>query len=71
MAMSETKKIGRPAVYEQPADLQIEAERYFAECESKGKNPTITGLAYSLGFESRQSFYDYVEKGEFSYIIKE
>jgi len=31
---------------------------------------TITGLALHLGFESRQSFYDYEEKPEFSYIIK-
>lgn len=31
---------------------------------------TITGLALFLGFESRQSIYDYSEKGEFSYIIK-
>lgn len=31
---------------------------------------TITGLALFLGFESRQSIYDYDEKGEFSYIIK-
>lgn len=31
---------------------------------------TISGLAYHLGFESRQSFYDYEEKPEFTYIIK-
>lgn len=31
---------------------------------------TITGLALHIGFESRQSIYDYEEKGEFSYIIK-
>jgi hypothetical protein len=34
------------------------------------KSVTITGLAYHLGFESRQSFYDYEEKPEYSYIIK-
>lgn len=37
------------------------------------RNPepaTITGLAYHLGFESRQSVYDYEKKGEFSYSIK-
>lgn len=33
-------------------------------------NPTITGLALHLGFESRQSFYDYEKEGEFSYAIK-
>lgn len=32
--------------------------------------PTITGLAYYLGFESRQSFYDYEKKKDFSYTIK-
>src|SRR4030042_2268038 len=32
--------------------------------------PTITGLCIHLGFESRQSFYDYEVKPEFSYIIK-
>jgi hypothetical protein len=31
---------------------------------------TITGLAIHLGFESRQSLYDYEKKEGFSYIIK-
>lgn len=31
---------------------------------------TITGLCIFLGFESRQSFYDYCEKGEFAYVLK-
>lgn len=31
---------------------------------------TITGLALFLGFESRQSIYDYAKNGQFSYIIK-
>lgn len=34
------------------------------------EQPTITGLAYFLGFESRQSFYDYEKEPEFSYTIK-
>ncbi|CAB4140100.1 DNA-packaging protein gp3, partial [uncultured Caudovirales phage] len=32
--------------------------------------PTITGLVLHLGFESRQSFYDYEEKPEFTYTVK-
>lgn len=32
--------------------------------------PTITGLCFFLGFESRQSFYDYEPKKDFSYTIK-
>lgn len=31
--------------------------------------PTITNLAFFLGFESRQSFYDYAKRENFSYII--
>lgn len=61
---------GRPAKFENASDMQIEAEKFFSECEAKNKRPTITGLCYSLGFESRQSFYDYEQNEEFSYIIK-
>lgn len=32
--------------------------------------PTITGLAYFLGFSSRQSFYDYEKNEKHSYTIK-
>ena len=32
--------------------------------------PTISGLAHFLGFESRQSFYDYEKKDGFSYTVK-
>jgi len=31
---------------------------------------TITGLALHLGFESRQSMYDYEKKDKFTYAIK-
>jgi hypothetical protein len=31
---------------------------------------TVSGLAFHLGFDSRQSLYDYEEKEEFSYIVK-
>jgi hypothetical protein len=31
---------------------------------------TITGLCIYIGFDSRQSFYDYEQKEEFAYIIK-
>lgn len=57
---------GRPATYTDPGELQANCEEYFAQDGKK----TITGLAYHLGFEGRQSLYDYENKGEFSYIIK-
>src|SRR5690349_15911445 len=62
---------GRPAIYETPESLEKAVQEYFEGGYLKiGSKWTITGLAYHLGFESRQSFYDYEEKKEFSYIIK-
>ncbi|HYE53674.1 MAG TPA: terminase small subunit [Chitinophagaceae bacterium] len=34
------------------------------------ESATVTGLALFLGFESRQSLYDYEKNEEFSYIVK-
>lgn len=57
---------GRPRLFSKKADLEKAISLYF-ETEEKY---TITGLAYHLGFESRQSFYDYEKDGRFSYTIK-
>jgi len=61
---------GRYPFFESPELLQQAIDLYFKTCEAEKKQPTITRLAYDLGFESRQSFYDYEEKPQFSYIIK-
>lgn len=63
-------EFGRPAMYETPALMQQAIELYLATCKAESKKPTITRLALALGFESRQSFYDYEEKPDFSYMIK-
>lgn len=60
-------KLGRPREYKTAADLEARIEEYFEENEDAY---TISGLALFLGFESRQSFYDYEKNGEFSYTIK-
>jgi len=77
--------LGRPPAFDTPEALQGEIDRYFKEgvkvkivIVGKPPNqqvievevPTITGLAYFIGFESRQSFYDYEEKPAFTYTIK-
>ena len=36
---------------------------------TNGKKPTVSGLAYFLGFASRQSMYDYEKREGFSYIV--
>lgn len=84
-AKAENKPFGRPALFKSPEQLQKKIDQYFKEgCKKKKKPikigndikmmdveiPTISGLAYFLGFESRQSFYDYENKPDFSYTIK-
>jgi len=76
---------GRPPVFKTPEEMQEQIAGYFIGGMKKrqivvGKGedkhvveipiPTITGLCLYLGFDSRQSFYDYEEKDEFSYTIK-
>lgn len=76
---------GQPPIYDSPEVLQERIEDYFESGVKKktiivgrGENkeavevevPTITGLALYLGFESRQSFYDYEKREGFSYTIK-
>lgn len=76
---------GRPPIYDTPEELQEKIDLYFREgvkqktvVIGKAPNnyevqipvPTITGLCIFLGFESRQSFYDYEKREGFSYTIK-
>ena len=61
---------GRPAIFETNEQLEAKVNEYFINTDANNKPATITGLALYLGFESRQSFYDYEEKDEFSYTIK-
>lgn len=78
--------MSRPPKYETPEEMQKKAEEFFdsltvtemqenkeGEMEEvivSQKFPTITGLCLYLGFCSRQSFYDYAKKDEFSYTVK-
>lgn len=70
---------GQPPLYETVEQMTAVIDEYFASYQPNGDDapnpvlgfkPTITGLALYLGFESRQSLYDYKKKKEFSYIIK-
>lgn len=75
--------MARPSHYGSEDELSLKVEEYFifikGENITKGKkviwlrypeNVSVTGLALFLGFESRQSFYDYEKNEEFSYTIK-
>lgn len=61
---------GNVPYYHTPEEMQEKINAYIAECEDREDYVTITGLCYYLGFESRQSFYDYEKKEAFSYTVK-
>lgn len=67
---------GRPPKFETAEELEDQVKAYFESLKYTSEDvemmhpATITGLAYHLGFCSRQSFYDYENNGEFSYTIK-
>lgn len=72
---------GAPPFYDTPEALQLKIDEYFnggankrtIYTEERGYQIslyTLAGLAYFLGFESRQSLYDYEKRVEFSYQIK-
>lgn len=73
---------GRPPTYTDPIEMQKKIDEYFRGGMTKKTMytkdgdpyevpiPTITGLVLYLGFDGRQSFYDYEKKPEFSYTIK-
>ncbi|KKN25375.1 hypothetical protein LCGC14_0885350 [marine sediment metagenome] len=78
-------KLGNLAIYRTPAELQTKVDEYFESgvhirtviVGKKGdkkkievKLPTVVGLALYLGFNSRQSIYDYNARDGFSYVIK-
>lgn len=78
-------KVGRPPMFKSAPEMQEKIDLYFKEGVTKrtivvgpANNrrvevipvPTITGLCYYLGFESRQSFYAYEDKPEFSYTVR-
>lgn len=61
-------KGGAPPVFNTPEELQNKVNEYLEKFPLGTR--TVTGLALDLGFESRQSLYDYEKRDEFSYIIK-
>ena len=62
---------GRPRKYKTVDKLNEAIDNFFANRDKEEKPYTITGLAYALGFDSRQSIYDYIDRNDdFSYIVK-
>lgn len=60
---------GRPLKYNSVEAMQNDIDKYFEECDEKGKPYTVSGLAYALG-TNRQTLINYESKEEFFDTIK-
>ena len=61
------------AYYHDPLVLEAAVDEYFALCESKEHPPVVTGMALFLGFNGRQSLFDYMTRpgrNPFADVIK-
>jgi hypothetical protein len=56
---------GRPLKYKTKKALEEAIEAYFQKCKKEERPPTVTGLAYELGFLSRQALLNYQDRPEF------
>jgi len=63
-------KTGPKLIAETADELEKKISFYWARIKKTKEPPTITGLAYYLGFASRQSFYDYERRPEFTHTIQ-
>lgn len=69
-AAKTTKGPGRPQIVATPEEFEAKVTAYRESCVADERPVTITGMAYYLGFASRQSFYDYGKRDGFSYPVK-
>jgi|TARA_Y100000310_G_scaffold112437_1_gene110920 hypothetical protein len=58
------------ALYSKPEDVQVMVDLYFADAQAAEDPVSIAGLAYALGFSSRQSLYEYEAKELYADTIK-
>lgn len=65
---------GRPPKFRSAKQHQQKIDQYFDACDAKNEHYTITGLTMGLGFISRTSLMDYMDRNQgkekFANIIK-
>lgn len=64
--------VGALPKYDSPERLWDRAEQYMVIVTDARNNikATISGLSFWLGFDSRQTMYNYEANGEFGYVIR-
>jgi len=60
---------GRPPKFSAAAEMQAKIDEYFAQCDTKDKPYTISGLAYHLDMTT-QALRDYGRKGDEFLCVK-
>lgn len=50
-----------------PEEFKKKSEEYFDECKAQDEAPSIAGLAFHLGFSSKQSIFDYRKDPEYAH----
>jgi hypothetical protein len=53
-----------------PEEFKEAFEAYCEHCDATQERPTISGMAFHMGFASRQSVYDYAKKEGYEYLAK-
>lgn len=66
----EQAKMGRPLIFKTPEELTASADSYFALCDEQEVTPTVNGLALALGFNSKQSLFNYADRPDFLDAVK-
>jgi len=63
---------GRPPRYSSPEEMLPLIQQYFDLVTTPTGicKPTISGLIFHLGFESRTAWYEYLKKEDFKYTLK-
>ena len=61
---------GRPPKYETADEMRPVVEEFINDVRAGKIVATITGFCLALGFESKDTLYNYRDRPEFSYLIK-
>lgn len=56
--------MGRKRSFKSNKWLEQTVEKYFADCQTEEKMPTVAGLALALGFHCRQALDRYTDRSE-------
>jgi hypothetical protein len=63
-----TEKGGQPRMFETPEEFDAAFEAYCQDCDDRQEKPTMSGLAWFMGFASRQSIWEYRKKPGFEHV---